>query len=156
MYFVRTLYLQYQTYPVRTAICIKFPIIYRRESIMKTRNEIYQGEGAKLLRFITTYHTLRYDQVLQLFSRHEQSIKSLITSLIKQGRIIYDKEHDLLCDSQQSAENPDYAIITCFWVLLNLRKVLYTTPVANFQSSSISFRKMNNTKSSISVKNRRL
>ena len=63
---------------------------------MKTRNEIYQGEGAKLLRFITTYHTLRYDQVLQLFSRHEQSIKSLITSLIKQGRIIYDKEHDLL------------------------------------------------------------
>lgn len=55
---------------------------------MKTRNEIYQGEGAKLLRFITTYHTLKYDQVLQLFSRHEQSIKSLITSLIKQGRII--------------------------------------------------------------------
>ena len=52
---------------------------------MKTRNEIYQGEGAKLLRFITTYHTLRYDQVLQLFSRHEQSIKSLITSLINKG-----------------------------------------------------------------------
>ena len=80
---------------------------------MKTRNEIYQGEGAKLLRFITTYHTLRYDQVLQLFSRHEQSIKSLITSLIKQGRIIYDKEHDLLCDSQQSAENPDHAPEYC-------------------------------------------
>ena len=95
---------------------------------MKTRNEIYQGEGAKLLRFITTYHTLRYDQVLQLFSRHEQSIKSLVTSLIKQGRIIYDKEHDLLCDSQQSAENPDYAIITCFWVLLDFKKgIVYHT-----------------------------
>ena len=65
---------------------------------MKTRNEIYQGEGAKLLRFITTYHTLKYDQVLQLFSRHEQSIKSLITSSSNK-RIIYDKEHDLLCDS---------------------------------------------------------
>lgn len=65
---------------------------------------------------------------LQLFSRHEQSIKSLITSLIKQGRIIYDKEHDLLCDSQQSAENPDYAIITCFWVLLDFKKgVVYHT-----------------------------
>ena len=87
---------------------------------MKTRNEIYQGEGAKLLRFITTYHTLRYDQVLQLFSRHEQSIKSLITSLIKQGRIIYDKEHELLCASQ--------AIITCFWVLLDFKKgVVYHT-----------------------------
>ena len=96
---------------------------------MKTRNEIYQGEGAKLLRFITTYHTLKYDQVLQLFSRHEQSIKSLVTSLIKQGRIIYDKEHDLLCDSQQSAENPDYAIITCFWVLLDFKKgIVYCRP----------------------------
>ena len=71
-------------------------------------------------------------------------------------RIIYDKEHDLLCDSQQSAENPDYAIITCFWVLLDFKKgVVYHTS-GDFQSSSISFRKMNNTKSSISVKNRRL
>ena len=52
---------------------------------MKTRNEIYQGEGAKLLRFITTYHTLRYDQVLQLFSRHEQSIKSLVTASSNKG-----------------------------------------------------------------------
>ena len=34
---------------------------------MKTRNEIYQGEGAKLLRFITTYHTLRYDQGFTTF-----------------------------------------------------------------------------------------
>lgn len=40
----------------------------------------------------------------------------------------YDKEHDLLCDSQQSAENPDYAIITCFWVLLDFKKgVVYHT-----------------------------
>ena len=52
----------------------------------------------------------------------------MITILIKQGRIIYDKEHDLLCDSQQSAENPDYAIITCFWVLLDFKKgVVYHT-----------------------------
>lgn len=95
---------------------------------MKTRNEIYQGEGAKLLRFITTYHTLRYDQILQLFSDMSSLSSPLITSLIKQGRIIYDKEHDLLCDSQQSAENPDYAIITCFWVLLDFKKgVVYHT-----------------------------
>ena len=79
---------------------------------MKTRNEIYQGEGAKLLRFITTYHTLRYDQVLQLFSRHEQSIKSLITSLIKQASSFNDKSMTFFVDSSMSAENPDYAIIT--------------------------------------------
>ena len=46
---------------------------------MKTRNEIYQGEGAQLLRFITTYHSLQYEQVLRLFSKNRESIKSLIT-----------------------------------------------------------------------------
>ena len=50
---------------------------------MKTRNEIYQGEGAKLLRFITTYHTLKYDQVLQLFSRHEQYPKACNYSIVR-------------------------------------------------------------------------
>lgn len=63
---------------------------------MKTRNEIYQGEGAQLLRFITTYHSLQYEQVLRLFSKNRESIKSLITSLVKQKRIIYDKENGLL------------------------------------------------------------
>lgn len=38
---------------------------------MKTRNEIYQGEGAQLLRFITTYHSLQYEQVLRLFPKTE-------------------------------------------------------------------------------------
>ena len=85
---------------------------------MKTRNEIYQGEGAQLLRFITTYHSLQYEQVLRLFSKNRESIKSLITSLVKQKRIIYDKENGLLCDSQESANNPDYGMIAsfgCFW-----------------------------------------
>lgn len=89
---------------------------------MKTRNEIYQGEGARLLRFITTYHSLQYEQVLQLFSRNEQSIRSLITSLVKQGRIFHDKERNLLCDSPQAMEKPDYAMITSFWVLLDFKK----------------------------------
>ena len=56
---------------------------------MKTRNEIYQGEGAQLLRFITTYHSLQYEQILRLFSKNRESIKSLITSLVKQKRIEY-------------------------------------------------------------------
>ena len=91
---------------------------------MKTRNEIYQGEGAQLLRFITTYHSLQYEQVLRLFSKNRESIKSLITSLVKQKRIIYDKENGLLCDSQESANNPDYGMIASFWVLLDFKKAL--------------------------------
>lgn len=50
---------------------------------MKTRNELYNGEGAELLRFITTYHTLLYEQVLRLFPKNRDSIKSLITNLVK-------------------------------------------------------------------------
>ena len=95
---------------------------------MKTRNELYNGEGSELLRFITTYHTLLYEQVLRLFPKTRDSIKSLITSLVKQGRIIHDKENDLLCDTAESASNPDYGMIAAFWVLLDFKKaVVYHT-----------------------------
>lgn len=95
---------------------------------MKTRNELYNGEGAELLRFITTYHTLLYEQVLRLFPKNRDSIKSLITSLVKQGRIIHDKENDLLCDTAESASNPDYGMIAAFWVILDFKKaVVYHT-----------------------------
>ena len=89
---------------------------------MKTRNELYNGEGAELLRFITTYHTLLYEQVLRLFPKNRDSIKSLITNLVKQGRIIHDKENDLLCDTAESTSNPDYGMIAAFWVLLDFKK----------------------------------
>lgn len=54
---------------------------------MKTRNEIYQGEGAQLLRFITTYHSLQYEQVLRLFSKNRESIKSLAAKLISLSKV---------------------------------------------------------------------
>lgn len=91
---------------------------------MKTRDEIYNGEGAELLRLITTYHALRYEQVLRLFERNRDSLKSLITSLTKQGRIYYDKESDLLCDSKDSSVSPDYGTIAAFWVLLDFKKAM--------------------------------
>lgn len=95
---------------------------------MKTRNELYNGEGAELLRFVTTYHTLLYEQVLRLFPKNRESIKSLITSLVKQGRIIHDKEKGLLCDTAESASNPDYGMISAFWVLLDFKSaVVYHT-----------------------------
>ena len=36
---------------------------------MKTREEIYEKEGATLLRTISTYHTLTYEQVIRTFNR---------------------------------------------------------------------------------------
>lgn len=90
---------------------------------MKTRKEIYQ-DGAMLLRFITTYHALRYEQVIRIFSKNENSIKTLINTLVKQGRIIHDKEKGLLCDSLEAAQNPDYGLIASFWVLLDFKKAI--------------------------------
>lgn len=99
---------------------------------MKTRDEIYKGEGAKLLRLITTYHALQYEQVLQLFERNRDSIKSLITSLTKQGRIYHDKESNLLCDTRESSTSPDYGTIAAFWVLLDFKKALIYHTIGEF------------------------
>ena len=63
---------------------------------MKSRSQIYRGEGERLLKLITTYHALQYEQVLQFFIRNRDSMKSLITSLIKRGRIYYDQDRNLL------------------------------------------------------------
>lgn len=73
---------------------------------MKSRNQIYRGEGERLLKLITTYHALQYEQVLQFFIRNRDSMKSLITSLIKQGRIYYDQDRDLLCDTPEASAPP--------------------------------------------------
>ena len=91
---------------------------------MKTRDQIYKGEGEKLLRIITTYHALKYEQVMQIFARNQESIKSLITSLVKQGRLYYDKERELLCDCQESSVSPDFGTIAAFWVLLDFKKAI--------------------------------
>ena len=95
---------------------------------MKSRNQIYRGEGERLLKLITTYHALQYEQVLQFFIRNRNSLKSLITSLIKQGRIYYDQDRGLLCNTPESSDSPDYGMIAAVWVLLDFKKaVVYHT-----------------------------
>ncbi len=95
---------------------------------MKSRNQIYRGEGERLLKLIATYHALQYEQVLQFFIRNRDSMKSLITILIKQGRIYYDQDRDLLCDSPEASESPDYGMIAAVWVLLDFKEaVVYHT-----------------------------
>ncbi len=123
---------------------------------MKTRNEIYQGEGAQLLRFITTYHSLQYEQILRLFSKNRESIKSLITSLVKQKRIIYDKENGLLCDSQESANNPDYGMIASFWVLLDFKNAIVYHTDGEFPVKLTFSLKMSGMKSSMSPRSRNI
>ncbi len=110
------------------SLCKDLPIHVTKENVMKSRNQIYRGEGERLLKLITTYHALQYEQVLQFFIRNRDSMKSLITSLIKQGRIYYDQDRDLLCDSPEASESPDYGMIAAVWVLLDFKEaVVYHT-----------------------------
>ena len=95
---------------------------------MKSRNQIYRGEGERLLKLITTYHALQYEQVLQFFIRNRESMKPLITNLIKQGRIYYDKDRDLLCDTPEASGSSEYSMIAAVWVLLDFKEaVVYHT-----------------------------
>lgn len=90
---------------------------------MKTRDEIY-GEAEALLRIITTYHTLTYEQVLKTFPKKPESLKVMIANLIRQGRIFYDSDSNLLCDKPEAAKEPDWEMIAAYWVMLDFKKVL--------------------------------
>ncbi|MDD2980517.1 MAG: DUF5697 family protein [Hespellia sp.] len=95
---------------------------------MKTRDQIYQEEAASLLRRLTTYHALTYPQVLRTFPKQEHTMQRLIKNLIKQGRIFYNADLNLLCDTEDAAKEPDYGIIAAYWVLLDFKPaILYDT-----------------------------
>lgn len=103
---------------------------------MKTREEIYEIEGAALLRTISTYHTLTYEQVIRTFNRKPETIRNLISSLVKQGRIFYDPDSNLICDRANRVDTPDHAIIAAYWVLLDFDKALVYHTSGEFPVSS--------------------
>ena len=91
---------------------------------MKTRDEIYNnGEAATLVKMITDYHALTYEQVLRSFPNKQDSIKVLIANLIKHGRFYYDSSRHLLCDKPDITD-VDYGMIAAYWVLLDFEKAL--------------------------------
>ena len=51
-------------------------------------------------------------------------MKALITSLIKQGRFYYDQDRDLLCDTPEASNSPDYGMIAAVWVLLDFKEAV--------------------------------
>lgn len=108
----------FYTYTLRTNIPKK------RSYPMKTRNEIYNnGEAAALVKMITDYHALTYEQVLRTFPHKQESIRILISNLIKQGRFYYEPEQNLLCDQPDMAD-VDHAMIRAYWVLLDFKEAI--------------------------------
>ncbi|MDR0917247.1 MAG: DUF5697 family protein [Oscillospiraceae bacterium] len=86
---------------------------------MKMRGAIYSKEAAELLRIITTYKALTSAQVYQLFPGKEEKIKTILSHLITQSRIFYDKNKDILAASEECLKDADTAMTAAFWVLLD-------------------------------------
>jgi hypothetical protein len=78
----------------------------------------------ELLRLIMDYHTLEYDQIMQIFGKNEELVKKLLDGMVKEGKVYYDRERRLICDSSQSAEKPDLGTIAAFWVLLSFKRAI--------------------------------
>lgn len=114
---------------------------------MKTREEIYEKEGATLLRTISTYHTLTYEQVIRTFNRKPETIRNLISSLVKQGRIFYDRDSNLICDRANRVIHritPSSPLIGYSWILIKHWSI---TQAENFRLQSPFFLKMKSMKS---------
>ncbi len=86
---------------------------------MKTRDAIYSKEAADLLRTITTYKALTSAQIYRLFPGRETKTKAILVQLIRQGRVFYNEESDILAAAEEQAQNPDAGMIAAFWVLLD-------------------------------------
>ena len=58
---------------------------------MKTRDQIYGQEAARLLRDVTMYRALTKPQLLALYPGKKEKIAALLNHRVRQGRIFYDK-----------------------------------------------------------------
>lgn len=98
-----------------------------RRRKLKNRKEIYEQEGAELLRVISAYKTLDIEQIYALFPNKKQKIEQILKLFIKQGRCSYDATYGLLYYGQEC--KVEKTVITCFWVLLDfIENIQYHLP----------------------------
>ena len=85
---------------------------------MKMKNSL-QKETAEIIRILSVYKTLMYEQVVRIFPDKNEIIEKIITRLIKQKRIVYDDETAMLsCGSEQNKET-DSKLVNAFWVIVD-------------------------------------
>lgn len=82
---------------------------------MKTREQIYRQEAASLLRDVTTYRSIKGEQLKRLYPGKEGKIENLLSYLVKQGRIFYRADKDTFFD--QPDTETDLEMIAALWVL---------------------------------------
>ena len=83
---------------------------------MKMR-ESFQKETAEIIRIMSLYKTLMYNQIIRIFPGRNGVTEKIIERLLNQKRIIYDEETAMLYCGQEADANPDMNLITAFWVL---------------------------------------
>ena len=86
---------------------------------MKTRSDLYSKEAAELLRVVSEYKTLLTAQLYRLFPGKEGVIQTLLTYMVKQGRIYFNPEAERYSINRDCDTNPDPGTIAAFWVLLD-------------------------------------
>ena len=90
---------------------------------MRTRDDLQQ-EAKELVRTISLYGSLQFEQVLALFPGRADSIRNLISRLLKQKRLYYAADSGQLSIMPDVKPNP--SVISAFWVLLDfMEKVCY-------------------------------
>lgn len=94
---------------------------------MKLKNGPQENHMAGIIRLLSMYQALQFQQLMRAFSElPEEKLLSIIRRLVKSGRIIFRQEQDLLLYAAGCTPDPDR--IAAFWVLLDfLPEVTYHT-----------------------------
>lgn len=95
---------------------------------LKTRKDL-QRETFEIIRIMSTYKTLKYNQILRLFPNKPEIIQGIISRLIKEKRLFYADENEMLSYGNSAGESPNNGLISAFWVLTDFFSgVEYHTP----------------------------
>jgi hypothetical protein len=97
------------------------------------KKAVFNKETAEIVRVLSEYKTLMYEQVIRMFpEKSGEIIKQIIARLIKQKRIIYDETQATLSyGAEPDGEDIDSGLITAFWVMADfLSEAEYHSPSA--------------------------
>lgn len=86
---------------------------------IKTRAELYGQEAAELLRLISMYPGISGKQLGRFFPGREEKIKTLLTHLEKQGRIVPARSGEYFLYGREVTAS-DSGMMWAVWVLLDL------------------------------------
>ena len=88
------------------------------KKMIHTRDN-YEKETTEIIRIISDYRTLMYEQIMRIFNKKSEIAQNIIARLINQKRIIYDVETAMLSYGLEQETKPDMDLIKAFWVLVD-------------------------------------